>query len=559
MDERNYRPNRQDEEDQTKQADNRNTSGTDESSYYYSYGPFQSVNQEDTASSHVNHSDREEGNVQITRPEPVKPLPMYYNNGSSEQAGRSNGSSGTGNGGDGGNGGKNGNGNWNYNNRKPRSSIRSLLFSFIAGMLVITVLMYTADRTNLFTPQEALTSAKNQSTSQESTSTNTGSSNNVTASLLPTGKEDVSSVVTSTSPAVVKIETLATQSTRSGSQGGSTMSDPLYQYFFGNGSNGGMDSNQGQQQQQQQGSNQLVPLGIGSGFVFDKEGYILTNQHVIQGADVIQVTLENNSKPYEAKLLGSSFDLDLAVLKIEKNSGDDDFPVAPLGDSNSTQVGEWLVAIGNPEGFEHTVTAGVLSAKERTISIPDEETGKTREYSHLLQTDASINPGNSGGPLLNLNGEVIGMNVAVSADAQGIGFAIPSSVISDAVKYLKENKEVPKEPVPFIGASLMALTPEVAKQMGTDITEGSVVASTIYQSPAYQADLRAYDIITGANGTPYSTSQDLIDFIKTQEIGSEVTLNVVRDGKKMDIKIKIGNKNDYDTSQTSDQQQQTQP
>ncbi|MFK0520747.1 S1C family serine protease [Paenibacillus illinoisensis] len=558
MDERNYRPNRQDEEDQTKHADNRNTSGTDESSYYYSYGPFQSVNQEDTASSHVNPSEREEGNVQITRPDPVKPLPMYYNNGSSEQAGRGNGGSGSGNGGDGGNGGKNGNGNWNYNNRKPRSSVRSLLFSFIAGMLVITVLMYTADRTNMFTPQEALTSAENQSTSQESTSTNTGSSNNVTASLLPTGKEDVSSVVTSTSPAVVKIETLAKQSTRSGSQGGSTMSDPLYQYFFGNGGNGsgGTDSNQGQQQQ---GSNQLVPLGIGSGFIFDKEGYILTNQHVVQGADVIQVTLENNSKPYEAKLLGSSFDLDLAVLKIEKNSGDDDFPVAPLGDSNSTQVGEWLVAIGNPEGFEHTVTAGVLSAKERTISIPDEETGKTREYSHLLQTDASINPGNSGGPLLNLNGEVIGMNVAVSADAQGIGFAIPSSVISDAVKYLKENKEVPKEPVPFIGASLMALTPEVAKQMGTDITEGSVVASTIYQSPAYQADLRAYDIITGANGTPYSTSQDLIDFIKTQEIGSEVTLNVVRDGKKMDIKIKIGNKNDYDTSQTSDQQQQTQP
>ncbi|MFS0870125.1 S1C family serine protease [Paenibacillus xylanilyticus] len=559
MDERNYRPNRQDEENQTKQAENRNSSGTDESSYYYSYGPFQSVNQEDTASSHVNHSDREEGDVQITRPEPVKPLPMYYNNGSTDQASRSNGGSGngSGNGGDGGNGGKNGNGNWNYNNRKPRSSVRSLLFSFIAGMLVITVLMYTADRTNMFTPQEALTSAENQSAAQESTSTNTGSSNNVTASLLPTGKEDVSSVVTSTSPAVVKIETLATQSTRSGSQGGSTMSDPLYQYFFGNGGNGGTDSNQGQSQQQ--GSNQLVPMGIGSGFIFDKEGYILTNQHVIQGADVIQVTLENNSKPYEAKLLGSSFDLDLAVLKIEKNSGDDDFPVAPLGDSNSTQVGEWLVAIGNPEGFEHTVTAGVLSAKERTISIPDEETGKTREYSHLLQTDASINPGNSGGPLLNLNGEVIGMNVAVSADAQGIGFAIPSTVISDAVKYLKENKEVPKEPVPFIGASLMALTPEVAKQMGTDITEGSVVASTIYQSPAYQADLRAYDIITGANGTAYSTSQDLIDFIKTQEIGSEVTLNVVRDGKKMDIKIKIGNKNDYDTSQTSEQQQQTQP
>lgn len=155
--------------------------------------------------------------------------------------------------------------------------------------------------------------------------------------------------------------------------------------------------------------------------------------------------------------------------------------------------------------------------------------------------------------MLNLNGEVIGMNVAVSADAQGIGFAIPSSVISEAVKYLKENKDVPKEPVPFIGASLMNLTPEVAKQMGTNITEGSVVASTVYQSPAYQSDLRPYDIITGVNGTPKATSQDLIDFIKTQKVGGEVTLNVVRDGKKIDVKVKIGNKNDFNTTQTQQQ------
>lgn len=200
MDERNYRANRQDEENETKQAENRNSSGTDDSSYYYSYGPFQSVNQEDTASYNGEHSQREEGNVEITRPDPVKPVPTYYsnyNNESSDQAHTSSrgGGNGSGNGGDQGNGGKN-NGNWNYNNRRPRSSVRSLLFSFIAGMLVITVLMYTADRTNMFTPQEALTSAENESTSTSSSPTNSGSSNNVTASLLPTGKEDVSSVVT---------------------------------------------------------------------------------------------------------------------------------------------------------------------------------------------------------------------------------------------------------------------------------------------------------------------------------------------------------------------------
>ncbi|WP_342555103.1 trypsin-like peptidase domain-containing protein [Paenibacillus sp. FSL R7-0652] len=551
MDERNYRSNRQDEEKETSAAENRNPAGNEDSSYYYSYGPFQSVNQEDTAGS---NGARQEGNVEITRPDPVKPVPAYYSSETSDAAGGVSGGRGSGHGGDQGNGSKN-NGNWNYNNQRPRSSVRSLLFSFIAGMVVITLLMYTADRTNMFTPQAALVNNGAETAAQE-TPSNTGGGNNVTASLLPTGKEDVSSVVKQASPAVVKIETLAKQSSRSGAgQGGANTSDPLYQYFFGGGLGGpgGNEEQEPGQGQQPQAGNQLVPMGIGSGFIFDKEGYILTNQHVVQGADVIQVTLENNSKPYEAKLLGSSFDLDLAVLKIEKNSGDKDFPVAPLGDSNNTQVGEWLVAIGNPEGFEHTVTAGVLSAKERSISIPDQETRKTREYSHLLQTDASINPGNSGGPLLNLNGEVIGMNVAVSADAQGIGFAIPSSVISEAVKYLKENKDVPKEPVPFIGASLMNLTPEVAKQMGTNITEGSVVASTVYQSPAYLADLRPYDIITGVNGTPYATSQDLINFIKTQKVGGEITLNVVRDGKKMDVKVKIGNKNDFNTTQTQQQ------
>lgn len=542
MDERNYKSNRQDEEKETYQNENRNPAGNDDSSYYYSYGPFQSVNQEDTAS-------RQEGNVEITRPDPVKPVPVHYNNETSDSTRRGSGGSGSGSAGQ---GSGNNQGNWNYNSRKPRSSVRSLLFSFIAGMLVITLLMYAADRTNLFTPEAAL--VNNNETAAEATPSNTGGGNNVTASLLPTGKEDVSSVVKQASPAVVKIDTLAKQSSRSGiGQGGANTSDPLYQYFFGGGFGGPSGNQEPEQGQQPQASNQLVPMGIGSGFIFDKEGYILTNQHVVQGADVIQVTLENHSKPYEAKLLGSSFDLDLAVLKIEKNSGDKDFPVAPLGDSNNTQVGEWLVAIGNPEGFEHTVTAGVLSAKERTISIPDQETRKTREYSHLLQTDASINPGNSGGPLLNLNGEVIGMNVAVSADAQGIGFAIPSSVMTEAVKYLKENKDVPKEPVPFIGASLMNLTPEVAKQMGTDVTEGSVVASTVYQSPAYMADLRPYDIITGANGTPYATSQDLIDFIKTQKVGGEITLNVLRDGKKIDVKVKIGNKNDFNTAQTGQQ------
>ncbi|MNN06867.1 putative serine protease HtrA [compost metagenome] len=259
--------------------------------------------------------------------------------------------------------------------------------------------------------------------------------------------------------------------------------------------------------------------------------------------------MDGTTKPYEAKLLGSSKDLDLAVLKIEGA----DFPTVALGDSDSIKVGSEVVAIGNPQGFDHTVTAGVLSAKDRSIDINEEDGSGTRNYKNLLQTDASINPGNSGGPLLNLNGEVIGMNVAVSTDSQGIGFAIAVNTIKEVVDKLEANQEIPKEPVPFIGASLMTITDEVAKQMGTDITEGSVVAEIVFKSPAYTADLRPYDIITGINGTKYATSQDLITYIQSLKVGDKVTLNVVRDGKTLELPVTIGNKNDFDTTQTSSQ------
>jgi len=206
------------------------------------------------------------------------------------------------------------------------------------------------------------------------------------------------------------------------------------------------------------------------------------------------------------------------------------------------------VAIGNPNGFDHTVTAGVLSAKERSISIPDQEAGKTREYKHLIQTDASINPGNSGGPLLNMNGEVIGMNVAVSADSQGIGFAIPAKTILENLSNLKANKEIPQEPVPFIGATLATMTDDIAKQLNTDKVEGSIVTQVYYRTPAYDADLRAYDIITGIDGTKYATNDVLIEAIQKKKVGDEVTFNIVRNGKAMDLKVKIGDKNKYNAN-----------
>lgn len=507
------------------QADTDRSTGPNESngsSYYYSYGPFSSVQSD---------AQRREGNsvekdVEITPPQAVRSLPPSYHRAEFEQQ---NGS------------GRNG-GNWQFKPSKPKSQFKTIFLSFLAGMLVITVLMYTADRTNMFTPETAMTSAAAES-GETTNSGSAASAPTAVPAVMPSGTADVQSVVEKAGPAVVKIETLAKQS--SGRQSSPYFNDPLYQYFFGNqygdsdgNSNNGNDSSNSD-------SGQLTPLGIGSGFIFDKSGYVLTNNHVVEGASVVQVTVEGTNKPYEAKVLGKNADLDLAVLKID---GKNNFPTVTLGNSDKAKVGEWMVAIGNPEGFEHSVTAGVLSAKERTITINSESTGKPTQYKHLIQTDASINPGNSGGPLLNLQGQVIGMNVAVSADAQGIGFAIPSNTILEVVDKLKNNQPIPKEPVPFIGASLLNLSPEVAKELGTSLTEGSVVRDIIYKSPAYQADLRPYDVIIGANGTPYSTSQELIQFIQKQKVGTVLTLNIERAGQKMNIQVKIGNKNDFNSA-----------
>lgn len=479
-----------------------------DSSYYYSYGPFSSMNAEDK---HTYNDVQNRTEVEVTEPVPVKSVPLLHSSVSRDSTNRNHQET-----------------NWQFKQKKTKSMFKTAFLSFVAGMLVITVLMYTADRMNLFTGGESQYASA--STGSQSSS---GGSSNVVSAVMPAGTADVRSVVKSASPAVVKIETLARQS--GNSRRNSQFNDPLFQYFFGDSfGNSGSSNNGGQ-------SGQLQPLGIGSGFIFDKSGYILTNNHVIEGSDVVQVTVQGTNKPYEAKVLGKSADLDIAVLKIEGN----DFPTVSLGNSDQAQVGEWMVAIGNPEGFEHTVTAGVLSAKDRTITINDEATGQPVEYKNLIQTDASINPGNSGGPLLDLNGQVIGMNVAVSADAQGIGFAIPSSTIKNVLDQLKNNKEIPKEPVPFIGASLIDLTPRVASQMGTSLKEGSVVGEIVYKSPAYEADLRPYDIIIGANGKNYATAKDLIKFIQSQKVGGTMTLNIDRNGQKMNLTVKIGNKNDF--------------
>lgn len=499
-------------------------------SYYYSYGPFKSIPSAQN-SEEGSTQMKEATEVEMTPPEPVKPLNSmsFYSASSSQFQPHEGGMNSPGSG----NGGVPGGTmpNWQFNPTpvRTKTSYKALFASFLAGMVVIGSLMFVSDRYNLFTGSNSATPSSSYGSSDAITT-----SANVSAPNIER-PGNITSIVKQTSPAVVKIETFV-KSSRSNQS--SYLDDPFFRQFFGD--------NYGQGNQRNDSKNDtLVPNGLGSGFVFDKNGYILTNHHVIANADSIQVTLEGYKQPFKAKLLGSSFDLDLAVLKIEG----DNFPTLKIGSSDAMQSGDWVVAIGNPNGFDHTVTAGVVSAKERSISIPDQEAQKTRNYKHLLQTDASINPGNSGGPLLNMNGEVIGMNVAVSAQSQGIGFAIPTKTILEVVDQLKANKEIPKEPDPFIGATLATLTDEMAQQLKIDKVEGSIVTQVLYKTPAYEADLRAYDIITGIDGTKYSTNEQLIEQIKKHKVGDSVTLNVLRNGKQLDLKVTIGDKNKYQVSE----------
>ncbi|WP_308638597.1 S1C family serine protease [Paenibacillus silvisoli] len=494
-------------------------------SYYYSYGPFKSgagdaepprgpghdAGSANNVYGSGNGADGGQHSVEVTPPAQLRPF-------APSQSAR---------------------GGWQTKEQR-RSPFRAMFASFLAGVVVVGSLMFVSDKQNWFTSDQALT----QSASEQANSavSKAGDDGKVSAAADVVRPNNIAQLFEKASPAVVKIETFSKQRA-GGNQGGSM--DDFFSQFFGDdfGGQGGGQGGQGQDNgtggQSGQGSGELVPEGIGTGFFFDSTGYILTNQHVVGDADEIQVTVQGRNKPLVAKKLGSDYNLDLAVLKVEGTG----FPTLPIGSSDKINIGDWVVAIGNPYGFDHTVTVGVLSSKERPISIPD--TQGTRQYEHLLQTDASINPGNSGGPLLNLQGEVIGINTAVSSQAQGIGFAIPTSTITEVLENLKANKEIPKKPAPFIGATLAEITDEIAKELGLSGKEGSIVQGVLYKSPAYMADLRQYDVITGMDGTKYANREDLIAAIQKKAVGDNVTLNIVRNGEKLDLKVTVGNKNEF--------------
>jgi len=270
---------------------------------------------------------------------------------------------------------------------------------------------------------------------------------------------------------------------------------------------------------------ELKEQSLGSGFIIDKDGYIITNNHVVDGADEINVKLVDG-REFKAKVVGRDSKTDLALIKI--SSLFKDLPTIALGDSDKIKVGDWVLAIGNPFGLGHTVTQGIISATGRAIG--------SGPYNDFLQTDAPINPGNSGGPLVNLKGNVIGINTAIIAGGQGLGFAIPSNMAKSIISQLKEKGKVIRG---WIGVSIQTVTPEMAKSFGLNEPKGALVSDVVKGGPAETAGMKRGDIILSFDSRDVKRSSDLPMIVAETPVGKEVDVKAIRDGKEIHLKLKV--------------------
>lgn len=266
--------------------------------------------------------------------------------------------------------------------------------------------------------------------------------------------------------------------------------------------------------------------GTGSGVIINKDGYVLTNEHVIHDVNEISVTFPDK-RQFKGKVVGSDKMSDIAIVKVAPQN----LPVARLGNSESLQIGEWVIAVGNPYGIGHTVTVGVISATGRSISEED------RVYEDLLQTDAAINPGNSGGPLVNLRGEVIGINTAIIPFAQGIGFAIPINTARNVVEQLLKAGKVTR---PYIGIKMQEVTQEVAEFLHLHEAKGILVVEVIKGSPGEKGGLKRGDVILELDGKGVDTPNDLARSIRQKKVGDTVTLKFQRGEKSLRVAITLG-------------------
>lgn len=340
---------------------------------------------------------------------------------------------------------------------------------------------------------------------------------NTSAGVPPAGGDPSDSpfvrVAERVTPSVVNISTVTTGKGRTSTELFHPFgNDPFFRDFFDR-------FFEGMPHRRQQTS-------LGSGLVIDKTGLILTNNHVIKDADEITVKFSDKHE-VKGKVVGTDPKTDLAVIRV---SNKDDLPVAILGDSDALHVGEWAIAIGNPFGLDHTLTVGVVSATGRS------EVG-IATYENFIQTDASINPGNSGGPLLNIKGEVIGINTAIVASGQGIGFAIPVNMARKVMGDLVKKGKVTRG---WLGVGIQRLTPELAKSFGVDPDDGILVSQVMPKGPAEVAGLKTGDLILSVDGKPVKEPRQLQSIIAETDIGKTLVLSVVREKEKRTVKVQVG-------------------
>jgi serine protease Do len=310
-------------------------------------------------------------------------------------------------------------------------------------------------------------------------------------------------------PAVVNIDTVRMVKTQFPS-----FEDPIFKRFFG--------------REFEEFRRTIPQKGTGSGFIINQEGYVLTNEHVVRKADKIKVTL-SDGREFDGEVIGSDVTSDMAIVKIKA----DHLPTVTLGNSDELRVGEIVIAIGNPYGLQQTVTMGVVSAKGR--SIPTGIEGHT--YRNFIQTDTAINPGNSGGPLLNIKGEVVGINTAIIPYAQGIGFAIPINMAKRNIDDLINLGKVRRS---WLGVYIQEVTPEIAEQFDLTEAKGVLVGDVIKDSPAEEAGIKRGDIIVKVNDEEVNSPGELQDKIRDIDIAKKANIEVVRDGKTINFIVKIG-------------------
>jgi serine protease Do len=332
-------------------------------------------------------------------------------------------------------------------------------------------------------------------------------------SLLPaavpavTAPESFAPLVKANKASVVNISTRQVIKVRQPSPFGDPQMDDFFYRFFG-----------GQAPQKEQ-----VRQSLGSGFVISPDGYILTNNHVVDKAKDIKVSFDDG-RVLEAKLIGKSPEIDIALIKVEAMG----LPAVTLGDSEALEVGDWVMAIGNPFGLSHTVTKGIVSAKGRVIGVGP--------YDDLIQTDAAINPGNSGGPLFSMKGEVIGINTIIIATGQNLGFAVPINMVKEVLPSIKATG---KPDLGWLGVDAQAITPEIAEALGMSEPVGAIIRSVTKGGPADKAGLLRGDVIIELDGKKILSPAELPRMIAFGHIGKTVTFKVGRQGKTIEVKVVV--------------------